>query len=125
MRKVFVTVPGNMTNSTSAFTRSSEDVARNSSRKSVAVKKGALFSRSRSNLFGRFSVTIWKNYKQTTIPKVNPPMKQKERVIAFAKFVTKADDAEFAKSFGISRSRQLARYMALTTWLVDMDGILA
>ena len=50
---------------------------------------------------------------------------QKEWVIAFAKLVTHAGDAEFAKKLPeFLDLDNFARYMALTTWLVDMDGIL-
>jgi hypothetical protein len=90
----------------------------------LAAKKGALFKPVTPNPFDDLG-DDWKNYKQTYDPKREPANEQKERVITFAKVVTKADDAEFAKKLPeFLDLDNFARYMALTTWLVDMDGIL-
>ena len=46
-------------------------------------------------------------------------------MIAFSKLVTSGSDAEFAEKLpGVLDLDNFARYMALTAWLVDMDGIL-
>ena len=85
---------------------------------------GALFKPVTPELFGDMG-NDWKSYNQTYDPKTELTNEQKERVIAFAKLVAHAGDAEFAKKLPeFLDLDNFARYMALTTWLVDMDGIL-
>lgn len=128
--KVYVTVPGTYNKKYFGLYSLVEDVGNEFIEEKLAVKKGALFKPVTPNLFGDLG-DDWKNYKQTYDPKGSKGTKgaltdeQKERVIAFAKLVTKADDAEFAKNLPeFLDLDNFARYMALTTWLVDMDGIL-
>ena len=122
--KVFVTVTGTHDKQYFGLYSLVEDVGKEFIEEKLAVKKGALFKPVTPNLFDDLG-DDWKNYKQTYDPKREPANEQKERVIAFAKVVTKADDAEFAKKLPeFLDLDNFARYLALTTWLVDMDGIL-
>jgi hypothetical protein len=122
--KVFVTVPGTHDKQYFGLYSLVEDVGKEFIEEKLAVKKGALFKPVTPNLFDDLG-DDWKNYKQTYDPKGEPTNEQKERVITFAKVVTKADDAEFAQKLPeFLDLDNFARYMALTTWLVDMDGIL-
>jgi spore coat protein CotH len=67
----------------------------------------------------------WKNYNQTYDPKTELTPEQKQRIIAFCKLVTKADDAEFAARLGEYLDLdEFARFMAVTVWLSTMDSIL-
>jgi spore coat protein H len=52
-------------------------------------------------------------------------MEQKQRIIDFCKFASSADDALFASKIAdYIELDNFARYMAITTWLSDLDGIL-
>jgi spore coat protein H len=125
--RVFVTVPGIYDKQYFGLYSLVQDVGREFIKEKLALKKGALFKPVTPNLFEDLG-DDWKNYQQTYDPK-GPrgelTTEEKERVIAFAKIVTKAYDAEFAKKLPeFLDLDNFARYMALTTWLVDMDGIL-
>ena len=66
----------------------------------------------------------WKAYNQTYDPK-DASKADKNRVIETCKFVTKSDDKEFAAKIGdYIDLDEFARYMAVTVWLTDLDGIL-
>lgn len=68
----------------------------------------------------------WAAYDQAYDPKTEITEKQKRRVIEFAKLVSKADDAEFAKRLPeFLDVDQFARYMAVTVWISTMDSILS
>jgi spore coat protein CotH len=67
----------------------------------------------------------WKNYNQTYDPKGNFSDEHKQRVIEFCKFTSAASDSEFEAKIGdYIDIDNFARYMAITVWLSDMDGIL-
>lgn len=122
--KVFVTVPGTYDKKYFGLYTLVEDVSEQSIEEKLAVKKGALFKPVTPNLF-EYLGDDWKKYKQTYDAKGEVTVEQTGRVIAFAKIVSKADDAEFSKRLPEYLDLDnFARYMAMTTWLVDMDGIL-
>lgn len=67
----------------------------------------------------------WKNYNQTYDPKGNLSDRNKYRIIEFCKFTSSASDAEFESRLGDYLDiDNFARYMAVTVWLSDIDGIL-
>lgn len=67
----------------------------------------------------------WSVYQQAYDPKTEITEKQKKRVIEFAKLVSKADDAEFAKRLPeFLDVDEFSRFMAVTVWISTMDSIL-
>ena len=67
----------------------------------------------------------WSAYKQAYDAKTEITDKQKKRVIDFAKLVSKADDAEFAKRLPeFLDVDEFSRFMAVTVWISTMDSIL-
>jgi spore coat protein CotH len=101
-----------------------EDVGKEFLEEKFGAKKGALLKPVTPNPFTDLG-DDWKSYNQTYDPKGDLSDEQKARVIAFAKLVSHANDADFAKKLPeFLDLDNFARYMAMTTWLVDMDGIL-
>lgn len=67
----------------------------------------------------------WQNYNQTYDPKGDLSEKDKQRVIDFCKLTSNASVAEFESKLGdYVDIDSFARYMAITAWLSDIDGIL-
>ena len=126
--KVYVTVPGKYEKKYFGLFSLVEDIGKEFIEEKLGGSKvggmGALFKPVTPELFGDMG-NDWKSYNQTYDPKTELTNEQKARVIAFAKLVTHAGDAEFAQKLPeFLDLDNFARYMALTTWLVDMDGIL-
>jgi spore coat protein H len=122
--KVYVTVAGKYDKKYLGLYSLVEDVGNEFVEEKLGVSKGALLKPVTPDLFADLG-DDWKSYNQIYDPKGELSKEQKERVMAFAKLLTLADDAEFAKKLPeFLDLDNFARYMALTTWLVDMDGIL-
>jgi spore coat protein H len=122
--KVYVTVPGKLDKKYFGLFSLVEDIGKEFLQEKFGSTKGALFKPVTPELFSDLG-DDWKAYNQTYDPKGELTKEQKDRVIAFAKLVTHGDDAEFGKKLPeFLDLENFARYMALTTWLVDMDGIL-
>lgn len=67
----------------------------------------------------------WAAYQQAYDPKTDLTEPQKQRVFAFAKLVTQADDAEFARRLPeFLDVDEFSRFMAVTVWLSSTDSIL-
>jgi spore coat protein CotH len=67
----------------------------------------------------------WKPYSQVYDPKREPSEAEKQRVIEFSRIVTRGTDAEFAaRAAEFVDFEEFARYMAVTVWLSNYDGIL-
>jgi spore coat protein H len=122
--RVFVTVPGKYDRKYLGLYDLVEDVSPAFLKERFGTSKGALLKPVTPSLFSDLG-DDWKNYNQTYDPKVELSNEDKQRVIAFAKIASNADDAEFAAKLPeYIDLDNLARYMALTTWLCDLDGIL-
>jgi len=122
--KVFVTVPGKHDSKYFGLYTLVEDVSKEFVKERLGVTKGAILKPVTPNLFADLG-DDWKSYNQTYDPKGDLSKEQKDRVIAFAKLVTHADDTEFAKRLPeFLDLDNFARYTAITAWLVDLDGIL-
>jgi hypothetical protein len=88
-------------------------------------KKGALFKPVTPSLFNDLG-DDWSKYQQTYDPKDEITKEQAQRVIDFARLVTKGSDEEFAAKLGdFIELDETARYFAVTVWLATMDSILA
>jgi hypothetical protein len=122
--KVYVTVPGKHERRYFGLYNLVEDVGSAFAEEHFAVKKGAIFKPVTPNLFSDLG-DDWKNYNQTYDPKGDLTEEQKKRVIEFSKFVSTAPTNDFtAKQGDYIDIENFARYMAITAWLTDLDGIL-
>jgi spore coat protein CotH len=122
--RVYVTVPGKHDGVYLGLYSMIEEVDKNFIRERLGVKGGGLFKPVTPELFSYLG-DDWKEYNQMYDPKGEVGEDEKRRVIAFCKFVTEADDAEFAARLGeFLDLDEFARYMAVTAWLSTMDSIL-
>jgi spore coat protein H len=88
------------------------------------TKGGALFKPVTPSLFEDLG-DDWEKYKQTFDPKDKPSKEEIARVIETCRFVTKSSDVDFAAKLGdYIDLDSFARYMAVTVYLSDLDGIL-
>lgn len=122
--KVFVTVPGKYEHKYFGLYTMVEDVGSAFAKEHFGTAKGAILKPVTPNLFADLG-NDWTDYNQTYDPKGDLSADEKKRIIEFCKFATKADDAAFAaKLADFIDLDNFSRYMALTTWLCDLDGIL-
>jgi spore coat protein H len=122
--RVYVTVPGKHERQYFGLYNLVEDVGSSFAEEHFAAKKGAIFKPVTPNLFSDLG-DDWKNYNQTYDPKGDLSEEQKRRVIVFSKFATTASSNEFAAKLGdYIDIDNFARYMAITAWLTDLDGVL-
>ena len=85
---------------------------------------GAIFKPVTSSLFADLGKD-WRRYNQTYDPKTPLTPAQQQRVMDLAAIVTRANDVEFAaKAQEYLDLDNAARFLAVTVWLSDMDGIL-
>jgi hypothetical protein len=122
--RVFLTVPGTYEKQYLGLYSLVEDVDSHFAKENFGGKIGAIFKPVTPNLFGDLG-SDWKSYRQTYDPKTDLTSEQQQRVIEFCKFVTKADDVQFAARLGEYLDlEEFARFMAVTVWLCNMDSIL-
>lgn len=122
--RVFVTVPEKFERKYFGLYDLVEDVSPAFLKERFDTSKGALFKPVTPSLFSDLG-DDWKDYNQTYDPKGELTGAEKQRVIAFAKIVSNANDAEFAEKLAdYVDLDNLARYLAITAWLCDLDGIL-
>lgn len=122
--RVFLTVPGKYENKYVGLYSLVEEVDKHFARERFP-EGGAIFKPETHSLFGVLE-DDWAAYEKTYDPKTNVSKAQQQRLIEFAKFLDKANDAEFAA--GIASYLDLdefARFMATTVWLVNGDSILS
>ncbi|HEY6228568.1 MAG TPA: CotH kinase family protein [Verrucomicrobiae bacterium] len=101
-----------------------ENVDHEFTKERFKVKGGALFKPVTPSLFEDLG-DDWDKYKQTFDPKDKPSKEEIARVIETCRFVTKSSDADFAAKLGdYIELDEFARYMAVTVYLSDLDGIL-
>ncbi len=101
-----------------------EDIGGEYLRRQYGENRGALFKPVLPSLFDDLG-DDWNVYLQAYDPKGKISVDDQNRVIEFSRLVTKGEDAEFARRLPeFVDLDSFARYMAVTTWLADMDGIL-
>ncbi len=67
----------------------------------------------------------WSKYKPRYLPKRAPTPEEAERIVAFAKLISKADDATFQKEVGTYLDvDNFLRFIAVTTMLPNTDSFL-
>lgn len=122
--KVHVTVPGTHNRKYLGLYNVVEDVGSRFTEKHFGTKEGALLKPVTPVLFADLG-NDWKDYNQTYDPKGKLSDDQKSRIIQTCKFFSRSGDAEFAEHVGdYIDLDNLARYLAVTVWLSDLDGIL-
>jgi len=122
--KVYVTVPGQHDRRYFGLYNLVEDVGSAFAEERWATKKGAILKPVTPNLFSNLG-DDWKNYNQTYDPKSDLSEDQKRRVMEFSKFASTASESDFAAKLGdYIDIDNFARYMAITAWLTDLDGVL-
>ncbi len=122
--RVYVTVPGTHERQYFGLFTLVEDVGNGFLDEHFSSKKGALFKPVTPSLFADVG-DDWKTYNQAYDPKGDLAGEQKRRVIEFSKFVSSAPDDEFNARLGdFLEIDNAARYLAITSWLTDLDGIL-
>jgi hypothetical protein len=88
------------------------------------TRKGAIFKPVTPTLFQDLG-NDWKAYRQIYDPKTDLTPAQQQRVMDFARLVTRAEDAEFARRLGeFVDVDAFSRFMAVTVWLSTLDSIL-
>jgi spore coat protein H len=122
--KLYVTIPGKYVRQYFGLYNLVEDVGSAFTRESFGEKDGALFKPVTPNLFADLGED-WKSYNQTYDPKSEPTPGQKQRVIELSKFASAASESDFGAKIGdYIDVENFARYMAITCWLTDLDGML-
>jgi spore coat protein H len=121
--RVNVTVPSEYKNEYFGLYTLVENIDEAFVEKHLKIKNPAVFKPVTPSLFSDLGED-WKDYNQTYDPKV-ATKKAKDRVIETCKFISKATDADLAARLGdYIDLDEFARYMAVTVWLSDLDGIL-
>ena len=122
--KVYVDAPGAHTNRYFGLYTLVENVDAHFAKQRFGSKDGLVLKPVTSRLFSDLG-DDWARYEGPYDPKTKPTAAQKKRVMELAKFVSHADDAEFAKRFGEFVDVQaFARFMAVTVWLSNFDSVL-
>jgi spore coat protein H len=122
--KVYITVPGKYDRRYFGLYDLVEDVTKKFVEERFGTSKGALLKPVTPNLFAELG-DDWKNYNQTYDPKGSLSNEDKQWIIEFCQFATKANDNEFAAKLpDYLDIDNFARYMAITAWSSDLDGIL-
>lgn len=122
--KVTLNAAGSHTNHFLGLYSIVENPDNNWAEKNFGTKKGAIFKPVTRELF-MFQGTDWAKYKQAYDAKTDLTPKQQERVYDFARLVTDADDAEFARRLPeFLDIDEFSRFMAVTVWLSSTDSIL-
>lgn len=122
--KVYITVPGKYDRRYFGLYNLVEDVGNTFVEERFGTSQGGILKPVTPNLFEDLG-DDWKDYDQTYDPKGSLSAEEKQRIIEFCRFATKAGDAEFAAKLAEYLDiDNFARYMAITAWLSDLDGIL-
>lgn len=122
--KVFITVPGKFERQYFGLYSISENVSKQFAARHFGTKKGAIFKPVTPALFNYLGDN-WARYNQTYDPKTQLFDEQKQAVMDLCRLVTDASDAEFAARIGHHIDLpEFARYLAVTVYLSDLDGIL-
>lgn len=122
--KVYVTVPGKHDRAYFGLYSMVENVDNDFEKHQLGARKGAIFKPVTTRPF-EYMGDNWAAYNQAYDPKDDVTPAQKQRVIEFSKFVSAANDEDFAKHVGdFIDIDNFSRYMATLVWLAELDGIL-
>lgn len=122
--RVRVTAPGVHTNAYLGLYSIVENPDTRWADANFGTKKGAIFKPVTPTLF-QHQGDDWKAYQQIYDAKTELTAQQKQRVIDFARLVTQASDADFARRAPeFLDVEAFGRFMAVTVWLSTLDSIL-
>jgi spore coat protein CotH len=122
--KVYVDVPGVYTNRYFGLYTMPENVDGHFAKERFKTKDGLIMKPVTSRPFTDLG-DDWAKYDNAYDPKTKATAAQKQRVIAFAQFVSHATDADFAKRLGEFLDVDgFARFLAATVWLSNFDSLL-
>jgi spore coat protein H len=122
--QVYLTVPGQYARKYVGLYSIVENVDSRFARERFGTKKGAIFKPVAQSPFEDLG-DRWSDYSQVYDAKTPVSAEESKRVIAFAKLVTHATDAEFAAQVAdFLDIDEFARFMAVTVWLSNMDSLL-
>lgn len=122
--RLTVTVPGTHDGKHFGLYTLVENPDENWAKDRFGTKKGLILKPVTQELF-IYKGADWAAYNQAYDPKTDLTQAQKQRVFAFAKLVTQADDAEFARRLPeFLDVDEFSRFMAVTVWLSSTDSIL-
>jgi len=122
--KVYITVPGRYTRHYIGLYSISENVDENFIEDRFGTRKGAILKPSTRTPFTWMGDT-WPSYNQTYDPKTDLTDTEKARIIEFCRFVSYANDADFAARIGqYVDIDAFARYFAVLVWIANADSLL-
>ena len=123
--RVYITIDGKWNKHYIGLYELVVNIDKTFSEEHYAGAKGAIFKPATRTLFEHVG-DDWSKYKQAYDPKTSLSDAEKRRVIDFSKLVSSATDEEFRA--GVDKYLDLeefARFMAVTTWLANLDSILS
>ncbi len=122
--RVSLTVSGTYDHKYMGFYTIVENIDKNFISERFGTKKGVILKPTTRDLFADLG-DDWAKYNQIYDPKDDISQEDAQRVIAFARLVTKADDSQFAAQLpDFLDLDEFARYMAVLVWLPSMDSLL-
>lgn len=123
--RVYLTVPGQYDHKYVGLYSVVEEIDKRFAQARFGRSDGAILKPSTRTLFTDLG-DDWPKYQQIYDPKTEMTDAQKKRVIAFAKLVSHASDADFAaQAPSFLDVDEFARYLAVNVWLANMDSILS
>jgi hypothetical protein len=123
--RVYLTVPGKFDRKYLGLYTIVEDVDADFATAHYGTKRGSIFKPVTRKLF-EDAGSDWQAYSQTYGPKTPVVEAEVKRIIEFSKLISHADDAELAAKVGDYLDLdEVARYMAVTAWLSNMDSLLS
>ncbi|MEO8128425.1 MAG: CotH kinase family protein [Bryobacteraceae bacterium] len=123
--RVYLTVPGKYDHKYLGLYSIVEEVDKRFAQSRFGRGDGAILKPSTRNLFADLG-SDWSKYQQIYDPKTELTDGQKQRVIALAKLVSHASDADFATQLPTFLNvDEFARYLAVNVWLANTDSILS
>jgi spore coat protein H len=122
--RVYLSVPGQFDHQYLGLYSIVENIDNAFARDRFGTTRGAIFKPVVRSPFDDLGDS-WSEYRQAYDPKTPVSDREAARVIAFAKFVSHASDADFAARVGeFLDLDEFARFMAVTVWLSNTDSLL-
>lgn len=122
--KVFVSVPGNFDKEYFGLYSIVENVDKQFIEDRFGTRKGAILKPVTPRLFEDLGER-WESYEQIYDPKTKLKDEEKWRLIDLCRLVSHASDYEFSSRIGdFFELDKVARYLAVTVLISDLDGIL-
>ncbi len=122
--RLYITVPGQLRDVYQGTYTIVEEVDDRFLEDRLGHKDGLLFKPVIPSAF-TYLGDDWAKYKQIYDPKHDPTAAQTARVIDFSRLVTSGSDADFTEhAADYLDLDEFARYMAVTVWLSNYDGVL-